>query len=72
MRVAPRLQTSSRAGDTLRGVVVYLLIIIIGDRVQTLFGFVTPEFAGAHFLALSLAQRREWLRLAQSPSLTAS
>jgi hypothetical protein len=28
----------------MHGVVNYLLTIIIGDRVQTLFGFVTPDF----------------------------
>ena len=50
----------------------YDLFIITGDRVWALFGFVTLDFAGAHFLALSLAQRREWLCLAPSPSLTVS
>ena len=52
------------------GVMIYLLLI--GDRVRPCLVSSLVDFAGAHFLALSLAQRCQWLRLAPSPSLTAS
>ena len=59
-----------RAEETMSGVTIYLLII--GDRVRACLVSSLGDFAGAHFLALSLAQRREWLRLARPLRLTAS
>ena len=70
-RLALKPHADSRAEETIRGgVVVYLLII--GDRVRPCLVSSLVDFTGAHFLALRLAQRRKWLRLALSPSLTAS
>ena len=67
---ATRPQTDLRAEETIRGVAIYLLMI--GDRVSPCLVSSLGDFAGAHFLALSLAQRREWLRLARPLRLTAS
>lgn len=55
--VTPKPRSSLRAEDLRRGVI----IIIIGDRVWSLFGFVTDRLRWRPVPGLSLAQRREWL-----------